>query len=100
MFHKTCRIEIDAWRSRAIAAETTVHLLTEILQRERESRARLEDKLTPKLAEHSGPPELKPVGQSVSSWPRIRRELEKQHKVNENAEVSRAEIEKTLWSQK
>ena len=42
------------------------------------------------------PPNMEPLGKSVSSWPRIRRELEKQHQVNGNAEVSREEIEKGI----
>jgi hypothetical protein len=88
---------IESWRARSIAAETTVELFKEIVTRERERS----DKIERDIMERAGtikPPEMKPVGNSVSSWPRIRRELEKQNRVKD-AEVSRAEIEKTIRGQ-
>lgn len=87
---------LDGWRGRAISAETSVQLFNEILSRERDSRARLEEYLKPPQSAAQEAPQMKPVGNSVSSWPRIRKELERQHRVNDHAGVSREEIEKTI----
>ena len=91
-------LELEGWRARAIASETTVTLITEVLTREREARAKLEERVfpTPMPRSQEGPPDMKPLGNSVSSWPRIRRELEKRNRVNDNAEVSRETIEKGI----
>lgn len=87
----------ESWRTRCLAAETTVELVKEILTRERERSQRLEDRLFPNnKPQQQQPPNMEPVGQSVSSWPRIRRELEKEHRVKQNAQVPREEIERTI----
>jgi hypothetical protein len=89
---------VDNWRVRCLAAETTVELVKEILQKERERGERL---MSQQVASERGvrPPEMKPVGNSVSSWPRIKRELERLNRVNDNAEISREEIEKAIRSE-
>lgn len=87
----------ESWRARCLAAETTVELVKEILTRERERSQRLEDRLFPNnKPQQQAPPNMEPVGQSVSSWPRIRRELERQHQVKPDAQVSRGEVEKEI----
>ena len=94
----------DSWRTRATAAETTVALFKEIMTRERDRADKLLDERlageSRRFDEPHAPPSMKPVGNSVSSWPRIKRELEKEHRVNDqgksHAEVSREEIEKTI----
>jgi hypothetical protein len=92
--------QVEAWRGRALSAETTVELVKEILKREQERGERLTSELSDRIRPQSiKPPDMKPVGQSISSWPRIKRELEKQNRVKENAEVSREEIEKTIRGQ-
>jgi hypothetical protein len=88
---------VENWRARCLAAETTVELVKEILTREQEARTRMEEDLKDRLyPRHITPPEMQPVGQSRSSWPKMRRELEKQHRVNDNAEVSREKIESEI----
>lgn len=90
---------VDSWRARCIAAETSVELFKEIMTRERERSEKLEEKLVGAHpnSENQQPPNLNPVGdRRLSSWPRIRRELEKQSRVKDNAEVSREEIERTI----
>jgi hypothetical protein len=92
--------QVDAWRGRALAAETTVELIKEVLKREQDLREKLQTELVTEMRPQSvKPPEMKPVGNTVSSWPRIRRELERRERVKEDAEVSREEIEKTIRSQ-
>lgn len=90
----------DAWRNRCVAAETSVSLFNEIMARERERNKKLEDKMMgwdQEAKEVQQPPQMNPVGQNkVSSWPRIRRELERLHRVKDNAPVSREEIEKNI----
>ena len=84
---------IESWRVRATAAETTVELMKEILQRERERSERLMENIGPKHSEMK-PPELNPVGdRRLSSWPRIKRELERQ---NRDAQISREETKETV----
>lgn len=86
----------EAWRGRCVASETTVELVKEILTRERERSQRLEERLFPNSKpQQQQPPNMEPVGQSVSSWPRIKRELEKEHRVKD-AQISREEIEKAI----
>lgn len=92
----------DAWRTRATASETTVELFKEIMTRERERSEKLEKQIfgDGSKTQKQDPPTMNPVGQNkVSSWPRIRRELENQHRVKNNAQVSREEIEKTIRSE-
>lgn len=93
---------LDGWRNRAISAETSVQLFNEILSRERESRTRLEEYLSGPKHQDQQAPNMKPVGNTMSSWPRIRRELEKRDrgsmKEANDAGVSREEIEKTIRS--
>lgn len=86
---------LESWRARCLAAETTVELMKEILTRERERSEKLTEKLMgPKIdLSNIKPPDMRPVGQSVSSWPRIRRELERQH-----AGISREETKETVRS--
>jgi len=89
----------DGWRDRCLAAETTVTLFKDIVERERERSDKIETDIRNRMHPENGmqgPPGMKPVGHALSSWPRIRRELEKSHRVNDNAEVSREEIEKTI----
>lgn len=88
--HELLRLEADSWRTRAIAAETTVALFKEIMQRREEAVPRYKEPENPQ------PPNMKPVGNTLSSWPRIKRELEKNDRVKNNAGVSREEIEKTI----
>lgn len=84
----------ESWRQRAIAAETTVTLFKEIMTRD---QARLDNMLEKKQQPQQMPPDLKPLGdRRMSSWPRIRRELENQNRVRANAQVSREEIEKQV----
>lgn len=87
----------EGWRMRALAAETSLALFKEIMTREEERSKRLEERLFPNNApQMQRPPEMNPVGQNkVSSWPRIKRELERLERVP-NARVSREEIEKTI----
>ena len=83
------QVTLDSWRTRAIAAETTVTLFSEIMTRERTEKKQEEAPILP--------PNLKPLGdRRVSSWPRIKRELERQNMVKQDAQVSREEIEKTV----
>lgn len=90
----------EGWRGRATAAETSVQLFNEIMTRERERAQRLEDKLSDiargPQSQPQEAPRMQPVGNSVSSWPKIRREMEKMHRVNNDAQVSRGEIEKEI----
>jgi hypothetical protein len=92
---------VESWRARSIASETTVELVKEIMQKERERGDRLINELRDnfKPSKDMRPPDMKPVGNSVSSWPRIKRELERQSRVNDNAEISREEIEKAIRSE-
>lgn len=85
---------LEGWRSRAIAAETSVALFKEIMTRDRE-RAEREDRpaATPP---NPTPPNMKPVGHTLSSWPRIKRQLERDHQVKQDAQVPREEIERTI----
>lgn len=88
---------MESWRARAIASENSVALFKEIMTRDQQRYEKLEEKLFGRAKfERVEPPDMQPVGQSVSSWPRIKRELEKQSRVNENAEVSREKIEATI----
>jgi hypothetical protein len=88
---------MESWRARAIASENSVALFKEIMTRDNQRYEKLEEKLMGRARyEPQDPPKMEPVGQSVSSWPRIKRELEKQSRVNENAEVSREKIEATI----
>jgi hypothetical protein len=90
---------IDGWRSRALASETTVELVKGILAKEQERSAKLTESLYNRVitpAHPTNPPDMKPVGNTLSSWPRMKRELEKKHRVKDNAEVSREEIERTI----
>ena len=89
-------VTCDGWRSRAIAAETTVELFKEIMSRDKAS-ARENAAREKEPDEPSFPPDLKPLGdRRVSSWPRIKRELERQNRVKQDAQISREEIERTL----
>lgn len=90
---------LESWRQRAIAAETTVELVKEIMARESDRAKRLEERLLgdnhPQQPQEAPP--FNPVGEKrLSSWPRIRRELERQNRVKENAEVPREEIERKI----
>ena len=94
-------VTCESWRARAIAAETTVELFKEIMSRDKASareNAALQNAIEREVAqEQAFPPDLKPLGdRRVSSWPRIKRELERQHMVKQNAEVSREEIERAI----
>ena len=87
---------IESWRVRATAAETTVELMKEILQRERERSERLMENFKPRNQDQAKPPEMNPVGdRRLSSWPRIKRELERQ---NRDAQISRTETQETVRS--
>src|SRR6516164_3731842 len=89
----------DGWRTRAIAAETTVELFKDIVHRERERSDRIEKDIRSGKEfqkETISPPEMKPVGTSVSSWPRIRRELERQNRVSNNGVPSKEEVEREM----
>lgn len=91
--YELLKVSEEAWRTRAIASETTVALFKEIMTRD---QARL-DQMTNARMPGQAPPEFKPVGdKQLSSWPRIRRELEKQNRVKPGAEVPREEIERTI----
>jgi hypothetical protein len=74
---------LESWRSRCLAAETTVALVKEILVREQERTERLMNPTRPNTELH--PPEMQPVGTSRSSWPRMRRELEKRDRMKDTA---------------
>ena len=88
---------LEGWRARAIAAETTVTLFKEIMTRESDRIKILEEQLTKPQSQTSEAPNLDPVGdRRLSSWPRIRRELEKQNRVKPDAQVPREEIERTI----
>lgn len=88
---------LESWRTRCTASETTVELFKDIVSRERERSDKIMERLFPdKSQQQQQPPEMKPVGNSVSSWPRIRRELEKLDREKSNAQVSRGEIEKEI----
>ena len=89
-------VTCESWRARAIAAETTVELFKEIMSRDKAMSA---NNAMPakELEEQRFPPDLKPLGdRRVSSWPRIKRELERQNRVKQDAQISREEIERTL----
>jgi hypothetical protein len=84
---------VESWRARCIAAETTVQLFKEIMTRDQERYEKLLEGRSKYVPQ--SPPELKPVGNSISSWPRIKRELEKQHRVNEET-PTKAEVENSM----
>ena len=88
---------IESWTRRALASETTVELVKEILAKERERTDKIQSDLYDRLHpnQHQTPPEIKPLGNGRTSWPRIKRQLEKQNRVPD-AEVSREEIEKGI----
>lgn len=74
----------ESWRTRAIAAETTVELVKEILQKERERTDKIQSDLYGRLHpnQQQVPPEMKPLGNGRTSWPRIKRNLEREHRVS------------------
>ena len=86
--------QLLSWRERAIAAETTVELVKEILTREQKAREKLEETLFQARPQESAP-EMKPVGNTLSSWPRIRREMEKMHRANEGT-PTKGEVESSM----
>lgn len=95
------QVTLESWRQRCIAAETTVSLFKEIMTREQNRAEKLEERLVGAHPsnENREPPNIDPIGdRRLSSWPRIRRELEKQNRAPD-AKISREEIEKTIRSE-
>ena len=97
-------LTVDAWRTRAIAAETTSDLYKDILQREREQIEIIRNSIQDRMQQRTSnvqPPEMEPLGNGRTSWPRIRRELERRDQVRSNpptkeevhAEISREETQ-------
>lgn len=70
---------LEGWRGRAIAAETSVSLFKEIMTRDKEIVAQNAENARA-LMQNPIPPNMQPVGNTISSWPRIRREMERQHR--------------------
>ena len=100
--YELAKTTADSWRTRAIAAETTVELFRDIVARERERSDRVEERLTGQKAApqpiQTGEP-MQPLGSDKrSSWPRIRRELEREDRMKSNAGVSREKIESEIRS--
>ena len=91
-------VVLDSWRTRAIAAETTSDLYKDILTKEKEEIQRIRDlmreyKQPVESAERmSQPPNMKPItNNTMSSWPRIKRELERRDRVS-NAAPTKEEV--------
>jgi hypothetical protein len=87
------------WRARALAAEATVELFKDIVKRERDRSDKIEndirERMYPRHQEQQQPPNMKPIGNTISSWPRIKRELERQNRAP-NETPSKSEVENSM----
>jgi hypothetical protein len=78
---------LESWRARVLGAESNAELVKGLLTQERERSERLMDHIIHPRPE--GPrseitaPNMQPIGNTISSWPRIRRKLEFEHRVKE-----------------
>jgi hypothetical protein len=82
----------NSWRDRCLAAETTVELFKDIVQRERARSDKIESDLRERMfPSETKPPNMKPIGNTISSWPRIKRELERQNR-NPNSIPTKEEV--------
>jgi hypothetical protein len=81
--------QLEAWRSRAIAAEANVELLREMMKERRPTELG-------SSREQKEAPSFEPIRPQFGSWPRMRRKLEEMERVKPNAQVSRGEVEKTI----
>jgi hypothetical protein len=92
---------LEGWRARALAAETTVSLFNDIIARERERSDRIEqdirERAFPAPAPKQKPPQAKPIGSTISSWPRIKRELEKRDRIPTNQAPTAGEVHESLF---
>lgn len=101
-------IQLEVWRGRAIAAETSVALFKEIMERDAKRMEKLEEKYTGGYLRQGmanpQPPGDKPLGNGIASWPRIKRQMERDHRVKEgpptkeevHAQISGSQVEEEV----